>query len=222
MKLIFKMRRLSRAGLSIFPAILLQLGAYPATGYAESAEPQKNDSPAATSAESSGVDASGITLIPVVLNGGHDTDPRDHGRPVDLIAGALGVTSEVFREAFSKVNPVAPGSRPDDATARRNKEILLQVLAKFEVTKEMLDAVSDRYRYQPGEGRVWPNKPARILAVVKNGDILAFKVTDGGYGYSSAPEISVPGGSCGPISIRLSFGKDMEQNGSISSVDFVP
>lgn len=171
-------------------------------------------------AVSSGFDTAGITLVPVVLTGGHDTDPQDHGRPIDLVAGALGVTSEVFREAFSKVRPVAPGEKPDEARARQNKAVLLSALGKYGVTSELLDAVSDRYRYEPRDGLIWPNKPAEILAVVKKGEILAFKVTDGGYGYSSAPIISVPDAGCGPVSIRLSFGKDFQSNGSISSVDF--
>ena len=51
-----------------------------------------------------------VTRVPVNFSGGHETDPRDHGRSVVLVASALGVTSEVFRAAFSNVHPAGPGS----------------------------------------------------------------------------------------------------------------
>ncbi|NBQ65466.1 MAG: hypothetical protein EBT95_08050 [Verrucomicrobia bacterium] len=38
-----------------------------------------------------------LTRVPVVFSGGHETDPRDHGRPVVLIAGALGVSRSSSR-----------------------------------------------------------------------------------------------------------------------------
>ena len=34
-------------------------------------------------------DSSSTTQVPLVFSGGHETDPRDHGRPVVLVAGAL-------------------------------------------------------------------------------------------------------------------------------------
>ena len=215
MNLFVLCHRLSLALLPLVLVMILLAGGDKATAAVTNANSSVNET-----AVSSGFDTTGITLVPVVLTGGHDTDPQDHGRPVDLVAGALGVTSEVFREAFSKVRPVTQGRMPDTATAQQNKSVLLAALGKYGVTNELLDTVSDRYRYQPGSEHLWPNKPAEIFAVVKNGEILAFKVTDGGYGYSSAPIISVPDASCGPVSIRLSFGKDFQNNGSISSVDF--
>ena len=62
-----------------------------------------------------------VTRVPVVFSEGHDTDPRDHGRPVALVAGALGVTSEVFRDAFSRVHPAGPDRGPSPEEARANK-----------------------------------------------------------------------------------------------------
>ena len=41
----------------------------------------------------------------VTFSGGHETYPRDHGRPVVLVAAALNVKPEVFRKAFSGVTP---------------------------------------------------------------------------------------------------------------------
>jgi len=67
----------------------------------------------------------GVTKIPVVFSGGHETDPRDHGRPVVLIASALGVSSNVFREAFSQVHPADPIVGPTGDEARKNKSALL-------------------------------------------------------------------------------------------------
>src|SRR5206468_1655940 len=91
--------------------------------------------------------------VPVVFSGGHDTDPKDRGRPVVLIAGALGVAPEVFREAFSHVHPAGPGSGgPTDAEARANKAALMNALGKYGVTNERLDTVSNYYRYVRSRG----------------------------------------------------------------------
>ncbi|HZK82980.1 MAG TPA: hypothetical protein VFC46_17990 [Humisphaera sp.] len=48
--------------------------------------------------------------VPVTLTGGFETDPRDHGRPVVLIAAALNVSSDIFRDAFSHVTPPPAGA----------------------------------------------------------------------------------------------------------------
>lgn len=158
------------------------------------------------------------TRLPVVISGGHDTDPRDHGRPVVLVAGGLGVAPEVFRDAFSGVRPVAPGSQPDQTRAQQNKSVLLAALSQYGVTNEQLDAVSDYYRYQPGTGTLWPTRAAVITATVKAGTVTSFEVTDGGAGYSSQPSISVPGAACGPIAVNLSYSRDLVKNGAIGSV----
>src|SRR5437667_1129886 len=91
--------------------------------------------------------AKDITRVPVVFSGGHETDPRDGGRPVVLIAAALGVTPEVFREAFSHVRPAPAGREPEPGQVRQNKAALLAALAKHGVTNEKLDTVSNYYRY---------------------------------------------------------------------------
>jgi hypothetical protein len=59
----------------------------------------------------------------ITFSGGHDTDPRDKGRPAVLIAAALGVEPAVFREAFSGVTP-AKDRPPTKEEAQRNKEAL--------------------------------------------------------------------------------------------------
>ncbi len=41
--------------------------------------------------------------FPMAITGGHDIGPNDYGRPCTLIAAALDVKTEVFREAFSGV-----------------------------------------------------------------------------------------------------------------------
>src|SRR3954469_9408986 len=90
--------------------------------------------------------------VPVIFSVGHETDPRDHGRPVVLIAAALKVRPEVFRQAFSGVTP-ARGRRPTGDEQRRNKDALLKVLAPYHVSNERLNEVSDYYRYQPQKGQ---------------------------------------------------------------------
>jgi hypothetical protein len=157
-----------------------------------------------------------------VVSGGHETDPRDHGRPVMLVAGGLGVSPEVFRDAFSKVHPVNPGSYPDNQRARQNKEVLLAALAKYGVTNGLLDTVSDRYRYKPGSGQLWPTEPAVMIAHVKNGEVLSYEVVEGGNGFTSQPFLSVPGCKSHPVKVNLSYSTDLSRNGSISSVTLLP
>src|SRR3954463_9907160 len=94
------------------------------------------------------------TKIPVAFSGGHETDPKDHGRPVVLVATALNVKSEVFRRAFSGVTP-ALGRGPTGDEARRNKEALMKVLGPYKVTNDRLDEVSDYYRYRPQASELW-------------------------------------------------------------------
>src|SRR5437868_3934220 len=69
--------------------------------------------------------------IQLAISGGHETDPRDHSRPVTLIANALGVTPEVFREAFTHVTPAPAGTEPAPDQIRRNKTALLSALSKY-------------------------------------------------------------------------------------------
>src|SRR5580693_7679729 len=97
--------------------------------------------------------AAGESQAPVTFTGGHDTDPRDHGRPVVLIASALKVSSDVFREAFSHVHPAGPGKNgPTDSEARANKAALMNALGKFGVTNDRLNEVSNFYRYASFNG----------------------------------------------------------------------
>ncbi len=162
---------------------------------------------------------SGATHVPVVFGGGYDTDGRDRGRPVVLVAGALGVPPEVFREAFTHVHPAGPGSGgPTDAQARDNKRALMDALALYGVTNDLLDAVSNRYRYVRSRGERWPTRPATAYATVENGKVTGFVVTDAGYGYSSLPTVTVPGFDGVSGAVLLVFGPDFEKNGSVAAI----
>jgi len=159
------------------------------------------------------------TRVPVVLSGGHETDPRDKGRPVVLVAGALGVPPETFREAFSRVHPAGPGSGgPTPDEARANKAALMSVLAPLGVTNERLDAVSNRYRYVKSRGELWPVKEARAYAVIVDGKVASFVVAEGGFGYSSPPTVSVPGHDGVKATAQLAFGPEFEKNGALSAI----
>ena len=160
---------------------------------------------------------SDITRIPVVFSGGHETDPRDHGRPVELIAGALGVAPEVFRDAFSRVHPANPEKGPAPAEAQANKAALLATLGKYGVTNERLDQVSDYYRYDARRHEIWPTQPAVAYAMVQNGKIVGYEIVNGGAGYSSNPTIMVAGFP-GHAVADLVYGKSFEKNGSIRSI----
>jgi hypothetical protein len=159
-----------------------------------------------------------VTRAPVVFSGGHETDPRDHGRPVVLIAAALGVSPDVFREAFSQVHPAPAGSEPSPAQVRENKAALLAALGKHGVTNEKLDNVSNYYRYVRSRNELWPTKTAVAYALVKNGKVIGYEVTSGGSGYSSPPTVSVPNFKDSKAKVELSFGKVLENNGAISAI----
>ncbi|MFI4852801.1 MAG: hypothetical protein ACIAZJ_27125 [Gimesia chilikensis] len=153
----------------------------------------------------------------VIIEGGYETDPRDHGRPVNLIAAALGVEPQVFRDAFSNVRPARNGA-PTEARARANKEVLLAALGKYGITNERLDEVSNYYRYQPHNGEVWKRTPASATAVIKDGKVTGFNITRAGSGYTTPPRITVAGYPDLQITAALQFGPDFSQNGSLKSL----
>src|SRR4051794_39650307 len=70
----------------------------------------------------------------LTITGGLETDPVDNGRPVVLVAAALGVPTEIFREAFSGVTPAGAGNDVSQERAEENKAALLKVLAPYGVT----------------------------------------------------------------------------------------
>jgi hypothetical protein len=69
-----------------------------------------------------------------------------------------------------------------------------------------------------GGGELWPTHPASAVALVKNGAIIGYEVVNGGSGYSSTPTIYVPGFPSANPQIKLSFSKDFDSNGSISTI----
>ena len=160
-----------------------------------------------------------VQRVSVVFSEGHDTDRRDHGRPVVLVASALGVTPEVFRAAFSGVHPAGPGSGgPTDAEARANKAVLMSALGKYGVTDERLNEVSNFYRYPPGSRDLWRHKEAVANALVQNGVITGYEIVSGGYGYTTPPVVTVPNVNGAVPKVELSFGKDFQTNGSVSAI----
>ncbi|MDG3007801.1 hypothetical protein [Paludisphaera mucosa] len=158
------------------------------------------------------------TRVAVAFSGGHETDPRDRGRPVVLVAAGLGVSPEVFRDAFKDVRPAPAGARPSRRQEQRNKSVLLKALGKHGVTNDRLDEVSDRYRYNPGRGELWLTRPAVAFALVREGKVVGYEVVDGGSGYSSPPTVTVPDVKDAPARVDLTFGEDLERNGSIAAI----
>ena len=156
--------------------------------------------------------------VNLTITGGHETDPRDHGRPVVLVANGLGVTPEAFRNAFSRVKPAPAGSAPEPEQVQRNKANLLDALGRYGVTNEQLDHVSNYYRYRPDSGRLWTTTPAAAYATIRNGVVTLIVITEGGAGYSSLPIVSIPGHPGMKFKTTLAFGKDLKKNGSIASI----
>lgn len=159
-------------------------------------------------------------MIPVEISGGHEFGKNDFGRPVVLIAAALDVKPDVFREAFSGVTP-ARGRGPTGEEARKNKAALMKVLAPQGVTNDRLDEVSDYYRFRPQSGKIWTHKLAKAHAIVVDGKIQRIVVTEPGHGYCSPPKIVVPGFEKEKFKATLSFSKDMKKNGAIKVIEAV-
>jgi len=157
----------------------------------------------------------------VTISGGMTTDQRDHGRPVVLIAAALGVPTEVFRTAFSGVTPADPGAGPTGEEAQANKAALMRVLAPYGVTNERLDEVSNYYRYNGSAGETWKHQSATARATVRNGRVVAVTITRAGRGYTSAPTIRVAGYPKLRVVAKLRFTTDLATNGSVASARVV-
>ncbi len=161
----------------------------------------------------------GISQVPLVFSGGYETEGKDRGRPVILIAAALNVSPEVFRKAFSNVKPAPAGQQPDPAQVVLNKQTLMQSLGPYGVTDDRLNTVSNFYRYSRSRGEMWRHTPAEAYATVENGAVTGITITNAGAGYSSPPKVSVPGLSNVVLTATLSFGTDLDTNGSIKKIE---
>jgi hypothetical protein len=158
------------------------------------------------------------TKVPVTFSGGHDIGKNDYGRPVALMAAALGVKPDEFRQAFSGVTP-ARGRGPTGAEARRNKDALMKVLAPLGVTNDRMDEVANYYRFRPQNGELWPTKPGKAYAVVEADKIKKVVVTDPGSGYCTPPKVTVKGFDNVPLEAKLKLVTDLKKNGGIEAVE---
>ncbi len=156
--------------------------------------------------------------ITVTFSGGYETDPRDKGRPVVLIASALGVSEDIFREAFSHVKPAGPGQEPEPEQVNLNKKALMDVLGKYGVTNERLDEVSNYYRYNASAGETWPHTPATATATLENGVVTRFIITNPGAGYTSLPTVTVPGAENLRVLVTISYTTDFKTNGAVTEL----
>jgi hypothetical protein len=156
----------------------------------------------------------------VRISGGFDTDPQDHGRPDVLIAAALGVPTEVFREAFSGVHPAGLDRGPTSEEAQANKAALMSVLAPYGITNDRLDEVSNYYRYNGRNGGIWRHTLATAEAVVADDKLVGITITNPGSGYSSAPTVTITGPE-GTITTTASvnYTSDFATNGSLGAID---
>ncbi len=164
----------------------------------------------------------GVQQVPLVITGGHETDPRDHGRPVILVASALGVTADVFRQAFSGVHPAGPGRHPTDEEARANKQVLMAALGPYGVTDDRLNEVSNYYRYRRESGELWRHADAAGYATIDHGKVTAVTLTDPGAGYTSPPTVSILGLEQAPLAAEVHFDTDLGRNGSIGKITIAP
>ncbi len=162
--------------------------------------------------------AQGTTQVPLTFSGGHETEGRDRGRPVVLVAAGLGVPPEVFREAFSHVKPAGPGEQPEEAQVRKNKQALMAALGPYGVTDDRLNEVSNWYRYRRESGDLWKHVDAAGYATVTDGKVTAMVLTNPGAGYTTPPMVTIAGMPQVTLTARLWFGTDLARNGSIQDV----
>lgn len=156
----------------------------------------------------------------VLIRGGFTTDPQDGGRPVALIAAALGVEPQVFRDAFRSVRPSRSGP-PSASRARANKQVLMNALGKHGVTNERLDTVSNYYRYRPQAGELWTVNPASVQARIEDDQVVGFDIVTPGSGYISPPKIVVAGYPNVQAEATIQFDKRLQANGRLISVTLV-
>lgn len=161
------------------------------------------------------------TKVPITFTGGYEIGKDDFGRPVGLIAGALGVKPDLFREAFAGVTP-ARGRAPRGDEARANKVALLKVLGPQGVTNERLDEVSDYYRFQPQRGERWPTTVAKAHAIVEDGRVKRIEVTTAGAGYCSPPQATIDSLPNVKLEVTLGFNGDFKKNGAITTIAVAP
>lgn len=154
------------------------------------------------------------------FSGGHEIDKKDFGRPIPLIAAALGVKPEEFRKAFSGVTP-AKGRVPTRDEASNNKAALMKVLATLGVKNDRLDEVSNYYRFRPQNGELWQNSPAKGYALIEAGKVRSVVITEAGSGYSTPPIVSVKGKSAAQLKATLHFDKDLKKNGGVEKIEVV-
>ena len=158
------------------------------------------------------------TKVAVTFSGGHEIAKNDFGRPIPLMAAALGVKPEVFREAFSGVTP-AKGRGPTGDEARKNKQALMKVLAPHGVTNERMDEVANYYRFRPQDKELWPTTPAKAEAIVENGKIKKIVILEPGTGYCSQPTVEVKGFPDAKFNVELALSKELKKNGGVKAVE---
>lgn len=205
--------------MKVFSAAVAVLTIVAVSGCGNGSPPPRNGQNNAIVSEQSAADAN-VAAGTVVFRGGYETDPVDRGRPVALIAAALGVETEVFRQAFSGVTP-AHGRGPSEAEAQANKKVLLDVLGKYGITNERLDEVSNYYRYQPQSGEIWQHTPATAVATVSGGKVVSVKITNPGAGYMTPPTVVVAGHPDVKLKASIEFTQDFKTNGRLASLTIV-
>lgn len=156
----------------------------------------------------------------VFFQGGYGTDRPDNGRPVVLIAAALDVPTQVFRDAFSKVQP-ARGGAPSETQAQSNKKVLMDALGPHGITNERLDEVSNYYRYNRAKREHWRYRPAKATAIVRDGQVVGIRISDSGSGYTTPPRVVIAGYPEAKVKTKLRFGTDFRTNGSVKSLTVV-
>ena len=135
-----------------------------------------------------------------------------------LIAAALKVPTEVFRKAFSGVTPAAGGQEPEAGQVHRNKETLLCVPAPTASPTTNLTRSPTITDTAAAKERCGEMSPAAATAIIHDGVVTGFTITNAGSANSSPPGISIAGMDDPNAKVKLHFGTDFRTNGSIQEI----
>ena len=86
---------------------------------------------------------------------------------------------------------------------------------------ERLDEVSNYYRYNREAGEVWQRTPATATAIIQDGKVTGFNITNAGAGYSTAPTVKVVGYDDLEVKVTIEFSTDLSTNGRVASLSIV-
>ena len=89
---------------------------------------------------------------------------------------------------------------------------------KHGVSNERLDEVSYDYRCNGSAGETWKHSTATATAIIMEGKVTGFTITNAGAGYLIASRVSVVGYGDVEVEATIEFSNDFKTNGRVTSL----